>query len=92
MWDGSGGTRAVGVSTSSSCTHFTAREVEAQRSEGTLTIWKSEMELRLEPKFPEHWPPVFNHPKPEHTPEVCEQHWICFSFSSHNPREAPEHV
>ena len=25
------------------------------------------MEPRLEPKFPEPWPPVFHHPKPAHT-------------------------
>ena len=67
MWDAGGGTRVAGMGTSSSYTHFTAREVEAQRSGGTLTIWKSEMEPRLEPKFPEPWPPVFHHPKPAHT-------------------------
>ena len=53
MWDASGGTRMAGMGTGSSYTHFTVSEVEAQRSGGTLTIWKSEMEPRLEPKFPE---------------------------------------
>lgn len=70
MWDASGGTsRMAGMGTGSSYTHFTASEVEAQRSGGgTLTIWKSEMEPRLEPKFSRT--PLLHHPKPEHTPEV----------------------